>query len=102
MSTFRQCVEDGVRAGEITQAQADEYGNLFDELVEQYNQQLGPGPAQTKAGIDAAAAVRKKSIERKRQAMLQAQTWKKITLDMENYRTITGQQDMNKAALAFF
>jgi len=102
MSTFRKCVEDGVAAGEITQEQADEYGNLFDDLVEQYNKQLGPGPAQTKAGVDAAAAVRKKAIERKRQAMLQAQTWKKITLDMQNYRTITGQQDMNKAALAFF
>jgi hypothetical protein len=102
MSTFRQCVEDGVRAGEITQAQADEYGNLFDELVEQYNQQLGPGPAQTKAGIDAAAAVRKKSIERKRQAMLQAITWKQISVDMASYRNIAGEQNMNKAALALF
>lgn len=102
MSTFKKCVEDGVAAGEISQEQADEYANLFDDLVDQYNKQLGPGPAETKAGIDAAAAVRKKSIERKRQAMLQAQTWKKITLDMQNYRTITGQQDMNKAALAFF
>lgn len=102
MSTFKKCVEDGVEAGEISREQADEYANLFDDLVDQYNKQLGPGPAETKAGIDAAAAVRKKSIERKRQAMLQAQTWKKITLDMQNYRTITGQQDMNKAALAFF
>lgn len=102
MSTFKKCVEDGVTAGEISREQADEYANLFDDLVDQYNKQLGPGPAETKAGIDAAAAVRKKAIERKRQAMLQAQTWKKITLDMQNYRTITGQQDMNKAALAFF
>ena len=102
MSTFKKCVEDGVAAGEITQEQADEYGNLFDDLVEQYNKQLGPGPAQTKAGVDAAQAVRKKAVERKRQAMLQAMTWKKITLDMENYRSITGQQNMNRAALAFF
>ena len=102
MSTFKKCVEDGVAAGEITQEQADEYGNLFDDLAEQYNKQMGPGPAETKAGIDAAAAVRKKSIERKRQALLQAKTWKQINLDMQNYRTITGQQDMNKAALSFF
>ena len=102
MSTFKKCVNDGVAAGEITQAQADEYANLFDELSDQYNKQLGPGPAETKAGIDAAAAVRKKSIERKRQMMLQAKTWKKIDLDMQNYRTITGKQDINRAALAFF
>lgn len=102
MSTFKKCVEDGVAAKEITQEQADEYGNLFDDLVEQYNKQLGPGPAETKAGIDAAQAVRKKAIERKRQTMLQAKTWKQIMLDMENYRSITGQQNMNRAALAFF
>jgi len=102
MSTFKKCVEDGVAAKEITQEQADEYSNLFDDLVEQYNKQLGPGPAETKAGIDAAQAVRKKAIERKRQTMLQAKTWKQIMLDMENYRSITGQQNMNRAALAFF
>ena len=100
--SFRKCVEDGVAAKEIKQEQADEYLNLFDDLVEQYNKQLGPGPAQTKAGIDAAEAVRKKAIERKRRTMLQAMTWKKISLDMENYKTITGQKDPGRAALAFF
>ncbi len=100
--SFRKCIEDGITAGEIKQDQADEYLNLFDDLVEQYNGQLGPGPAQTKAGIDAAEAVRKKAIERKRRTMLQAMTWKKISLDMENYKTITGQKDPGRAALAFF
>jgi len=100
--SFRKCVQDGVAAKEISQEQADEYLNLFDDLVEQYNKQLGPGPAQTKAGIDAAEAVRKKAIERKRRTMLQAMTWKKISMDMENYRTITGKKDLGRAALAFF
>ena len=40
--SFRKCVEDGVAAKEIKQEQADEYLNLFDDLVEQYNKQLGP------------------------------------------------------------
>lgn len=100
--SFRKCVQDGVAAKEISQEQADEYLNLFDDLAEQYNKQLGPGPAQTKAGIDAAEAVRKKAIERKRRTMLQAMTWKKISMDMENYRTITGKKDLGRAALAFF
>ncbi len=102
MTNFTQCIQDGVNAGEISQDKANEVLDLYNDLVEQYNKQLGPGPAKTKASADASAASKKKAVERKRQAMLQAMTWKKITLDMENYRTITGQQNMNRAALAFF
>ena len=80
--TFKRCVQDGVAAGQITQDQADEYINLFDDLETQYNKQMGPGPAQTKAGIDAAEAVKKQAIERKRRTMLQAQTWKRISKDL--------------------
>ena len=46
--TFKKCITDGVTAGEITQEKADEVLNLFDELFEQYNKQLGPGPATSK------------------------------------------------------
>ena len=101
--TFKKCINDGVAAGEITQAKADEVLNLYDELYEQYNKQLGPGPAQSKASIDATAAMKKQVMERKRRMMLQAQTWKQITLDLENYRTpITKQPNKGKAALALF
>lgn len=101
--TFKKCINDGVAAGEITQAKADEVLNLYDELYEQYNKQLGPGPAQSKASIDATAAMKKQIMERKRRMMLQAQTWKQITLDLENYRTpITKQPNKGKAALALF
>lgn len=100
--TFKRCVQDGVAAGQITQDQADEYTNLFDDLETQYNKQMGPGPAQTKAGIDAAEAVKKQAIERKRRTMLQAQTWKRISKDLDEYRTAAGMQDPGLAALALF
>jgi len=100
--SFKRCVQDGVDAGEITQDQADEYVDLFDDLADQYNTQMGPGPAETRAGIDAAAALKKKATERKRRTMLQAKAWKKIQLDMENYRDLRGRKDINKAALSFF
>jgi len=101
--TFKKCISDGVAAGEITQEKADEVLNLFDELFEQYNRQLGPGPATSKASIDAANVMKKQVLERKRRMMLQAQTWKRITLDLENYRTAgTKQPRKDKAALALF
>lgn len=59
--SFKRCVQDGVDAGEITQDQADEYIDLFDDLADQYNTQMGPGPAETGAGIDAAAALKEES-----------------------------------------
>ena len=102
MSTFNKCVQDGVKAGEITQEQADEYTNLFDDLFDQYNKQLGPGPAETKAGIDAAEAVRIKSIERKRRRMLQYKAWKKINLDLSQYKDALGRNDIYKASLSLF
>ena len=102
MSTFKKCIQDGVEAREITQEQADEYTNLFDDLFDQYNKQLGPGPAETKAGIDAAEAVRIKSIERKRRKMLQYKAWKKINLDLSQYKDALGRNDIYKASLSLF
>ena len=68
--TFKKCITDGVTAGEITQEKADEVLNLFDELFEQYNRQLGPGPATSRASIDAANVMKKQVLERKRRMML--------------------------------
>ena len=102
--SFRRCVEDGVRAGEISQEQAQMYFDELDELLPEYNRQMGPGPAQTQASVDAAAATRKKAIERKRAAIMQAQSWKRLTFDMQRYnnKTMLGKYDINQAALALF
>jgi hypothetical protein len=81
------------------QAQADEVNGLFDELVEQYNRQMGPGPAQSKAAADAAQAARIEAIQRKRRTLLQAQAWKRADLDMRSYRN-GDPAEMGNAALA--
>lgn len=83
--TFRQCIQDGVTNGEISQERADEVLGLFDDLTEQYNRQMGPGPAMTKAAADAMQAARQQSIQRRRRTMLQAQTWKRIQADIQSY-----------------
>ena len=97
--SFKSCIQDGVFEGRISQAQADEANGLFDELVEQYNRQMGPGPAQTKAAADAAQAARIESIQRKRRTLLQAQAWKRADLDMRSYAN-GDPAEMGNAALA--
>lgn len=97
--SFKNCIQDGVAEGRISQAQADEANGLFDELVEQYNRQMGPGPAQTKAAADAAQAARIESIQRKRRTLLQAQAWKRADLDMRSYAN-GDPAEMGNAALS--
>ena len=97
--SFKSCILDGVTEGKMSREQADEVIGLFDELVEQYNRQMGPGPAQSKAAADAAQAARIEAMQRKRRTLLQTQAWKRADLDMRSYRN-GDPAEMGNAALA--
>jgi len=100
--TFKNCIDEGVAEGQITEDQANEIKGLFDELETQYNRQMGGAAATAKAAADTSISAKKIAIERKRRAMLQATTWKKINYDLSNYKTALGTSDKNRAALALF
>ena len=97
--SFKKCIEDGVSEGLIKQDQADEVFELFDDLETQYNTQMGSAAASAKASIDATAAIKKLKADKKRQALLQAQTWLKIKQDFGTYKN---GNDINRAALSLF
>lgn len=89
--SFKNCIagdrlkEDGtVDLDRLTPAERETL-DLFDELEAQYNTQMGPGPAKTKAAIDAASAAKREAIQRKRRTLLQAQAWRKIDYDISTY-----------------
>ena len=65
---------------------ADEVLNLYDELYEQYNKRLGPGPAQSKRGLTLRLR-EKTSYGARAQNDAPGTNYKQITLDLEN----TGQ-----------
>tara|TARA_R110000744_G_C19351598_1_gene560497 strand:+ start:207 stop:2669 length:2463 start_codon:yes stop_codon:yes gene_type:complete len=100
--TFKNCIDEGVQSGEITQDQASEINSMFDDLEVQYNRQMGGAAATAKAAADTSIAAKKIAIERKRRAALQAVTWKEINYNLNNYRTITGKADKSVGALALF
>ena len=100
--TFKNCIDEGVAEGQITEGQAKEIKGLFDELETKYNRQMGGAAATAKAAADTSISAKKIAIQRKRRAMLQATTWKKINYDLSNYKTALGTPDKNRAALALF
>lgn len=103
--SFKNCIagdrlrEDGTIDIDKLSAAERETFDLFDELVEQYNKQMGPGPAQTKAAADAATAAKREAIQRKRRTILQAQAWRKLDLDMKTYAG-GNAEELGNAALA--
>jgi len=97
--SFKKCIEDGVKEGLIKQDQADEVFELFDDLETQYNTQMGGAAANAKASIDAIGAMKKLKADKKRQALLQAQSQINILNDFKNYKN---GNDINGAAKALF
>ena len=93
--SFRNCINDGVSSGEMSRDQADEILGLFDELEVRYNTQMGGAGASARAAGETSIAAKKIILERKRRTMLQARTWQRINLYLENYRTPGG--NINKA-----
>lgn len=100
--TFKNCIDDGVKAGEINQESADEIFSLFDELEVKYNKQMGGAAATARAAGETTIATKKLILERKRRAMLQAKTWQKIKIHLDTFKTVTGIQNKYKAALDLF
>ena len=99
--SFKDCINEGVDAGEISRERADEALKLFDDLEVQYNRQMGRAAARAKAAGDTTIATKKIILERKRRAMLQATNWQNIILNLENYRTPLGNANKAEGAKAF-
>lgn len=100
--SFRKCIDDAVNEGALTQDQAKEARDLFDELEEQYQGKMNNAAAQSQAGLDTFNALQRKTTQRKRQKSMQLRTWQQITRNLDDYRTSLGEQDIYKAALSHF
>lgn len=100
--SFRNCIDDAERAGEITPDQAVTARDLFDELEAEYQGKMNKAAAQAKAGQDTFDALRKQAIRRKRNKVAQLRAWQEISKNLDNYRDRLGRSDPFRAALAIF
>lgn len=100
--SFRNCINNAEAEGTITPEQAQEARDLFDELEADYKGKMAPGSAEVKAAQDAFDAVKREAMERKRRKLLQVRNWQQITMNLESYRNLAGEQDFGRAAEALF
>lgn len=86
----------------MTEAQAREAKDLFEELEKEYTGKMGRAAASAKAARDAFDVLEREAFERKRRKLLQAQNWKQIKLNLDQYRNAQGEVDIARAAEALF
>lgn len=100
--SFRNCINNAEAEGTITPEQAQEARDLFDEFDSEYKGKMAPGSAEVKAAQDAFDALKRETMERKRRKLLQARNWQQITMNLQSYRNLSGEQDFGRAAEALF
>lgn len=100
--SFRKCIDDALGEGSLTEAQAKETRDLFDEIEADLKGKMSDAAATSKAGADTFSAMQHKIAQRKRQKVLQLRTWQNISKNMNDYRDMMGRSNPNRAVLAHF
>jgi len=100
--SFRKCIDDALGEGSLTEAQAKETRDLFDEIEADLKGKMSDAAATSKAGSDTFSAMQHKIAQRKRQKVLQLRTWQNISKNMNDYRDMMGRSNPNRAVLAHF
>ena len=100
--SFRNCIEDAKAEGVLTDDQAKYATDLFDNLEAEYKGKMNTAAAQAQAGADTFDALRKKTMQRKRQKAMQLRTWNEIKTNIENYKDWRGNPNQKSAAIALF
>ena len=65
--SFRKCIDDALGEGSLTEAQAKETRDLFDEIEADLKGKMSDAAATSKAGSDTFSAMQHKIAQRKRQ-----------------------------------
>jgi len=85
--SFQDCIDNAKKDGTLTQDQAREATELFEEI---------------KNPKDTYDALKRIYTEKKRRRGLQVRNWKNITRNLEEYRDLRGRVNYGKAAEALF
>tara|TARA_Y100001937_G_scaffold59297_1_gene81413 strand:- start:1116 stop:3581 length:2466 start_codon:yes stop_codon:yes gene_type:complete len=100
MSTFRSCINDGVREGLIREQDANEINTMFDQLSGEYRGNMANASADARAAADTLATIRRQRSETRRRKLLQARNWRNIETILDTHKTVFGRQDPADAAKA--
>ena len=91
--TWKNCIQDGVSEGVISQGQADEMKDLFDSRLAENEKSMSPGDAIGQSAKEVTDSVKYEKIQKKRQKLLQISAIKKLLTDEAKYKNAFGQND---------
>ena len=101
--SIQQCLATATADNHITQKQYDEAVQLLDDIKEEYRAE---GHSEAMTDLAAAKALKKRTKEnnavKKRQALATMRVRKRIAQNLREYRTASGEENWNKAAIALF
>jgi len=100
--SFKECIVNGQAEGALTPEQAQNAKQLFDELEKEYvyGSKMSVAAAQAKAARETFDILQYQATQAKRRKIQQIQTWKRISINLDEYRDIRGNINYGKAALA--
>ena len=94
--SLRDCIINAQKEGTITDSQAKESLELYDELHTEYKKNNVDTTADTKAGSETFDILKKQNIQKKRQKLLQLKAVQQYNFLLETYPGEAGEliQDM--------
>ena len=100
--SFKECIVNGQAEGALTPEQAQNAKQLFDELEKEYvfGSRMGVAAAQAKAARETFDILQYQATQAKRRKIQQIQTWKRLSINLDEYRDLRGNINYGKAALA--
>lgn len=98
--SMKDCIDEAVKGGAMNAARAEEAKKLYDELVAQYADELGPEGASSFASRETFARLEAGLHEAGRQKLLAAVVQRRISDDLAGYHKANGKADPEEAAIA--
>ncbi len=98
--SFKDCIDNALKEGRISQKKADETLALYDELKADLDNTSFGDMADVEAARRTYEAQALETAEKKRQTLLQVKAAKRVEMNMRQYRNARGEEDFGAAMAA--
>ena len=98
--SFRECIVNGEAEGSLTPEQSENARQLFDELEQEYTGRMSAAAAKAKAARETFDTLQFQVTQRKRRKIQQIRAWKRVSMNLDEYRDLRGNVNYGRAALA--
>ena len=83
--SFKDCIVNGQREGNITTEQAEELNKIYDQLFIQFSKNDTPENAGIRAGKETFDQVKYNAMHKRRVKLLQLRAWKQALINIDEY-----------------